>query len=649
MPTIIDSLVVELSLDPAKMTAGQRRAVESLRAMERQAALSARIVSDATGKGLIAFYANVDQHFTQANQHLAQIAAQSRRTGSAVGAGGKEAAAGIATLTTASLAAYAALKALHGLYGSVTSTAAAGASTGRIAQEISGGSGWIQQFSNAAKVSVNANPEAVREDLRTLTLDIEALKSGVWNERFSEMSKGGVNWVTTDTTESLMRKIEDNLAAKSSPSEAAMWATRYGLSRDTGRAARQGSSAVDDQMKRQRAIDLTQDQIKALDRLQSAENAVDLAYQHLWQTITADLSKAGLASALEGLAEFTTYLSHNRLALTAVEVGIGAVATAITVTLITALLRLAAVLGLPALKILGGLSRPLALLGMGGAGAMAAGAAGLFLPDSMMPAGGVEARKGAWDAARGWMKGLVTGGGGASAGRVPTGGPGTGIGHVASQADRIAYARAYAISKGINPDAVVATMAGEGLGNYTGDHGTSFGDFQLHVGGGSMGDLAAAAGINIRDPNTWQAQHRFAIDQMAANRRKGADWYAGQWHGAPGWAAASFSSGGKGISPESIALGEQQAQSLSSQLRDRLSLPSAADEAELERRMDAGAGNRASRARARSANNSTINNRQISVGDVTVHTQATDANGIAQDLGGAIRRSVVNQANTGLV
>lgn len=120
---------------------------------------------------------------------------------------------------------------------------------------------------------------------------------------------------------------------------------------------------------------------------------------------------------------------------------------------------------------------------------------------------------------------------------------GVGVGHAAPKAERVAFARDYAKSKGINPDAVVATMAGEGLNIYTGDGGTSFGDFQLHVGGG-MGDEAVAAGINIRDPKTWKEQTQFAIDQMAANRDRGAEWYAGQWHGAPAWAARAFAQAG---------------------------------------------------------------------------------------------------------
>jgi hypothetical protein len=119
---------------------------------------------------------------------------------------------------------------------------------------------------------------------------------------------------------------------------------------------------------------------------------------------------------------------------------------------------------------------------------------------------------------------------------------GTGVGHVAPRAERAAFIRQYARSKGLNPDAVLATAAGEGLNVFTGDKGTSFGDFQLHVGGG-MGDAAVKAGINIRDPNAWKTADTFAIDQMAAHRGDPA-WFASQWHGAPAWAANSYSAGG---------------------------------------------------------------------------------------------------------
>jgi hypothetical protein len=118
---------------------------------------------------------------------------------------------------------------------------------------------------------------------------------------------------------------------------------------------------------------------------------------------------------------------------------------------------------------------------------------------------------------------------------------GTGTGHVASKEERIAYYRQKAKELGLNPDAVIATVANEGLNTYVGDSGKSFGDFQLFTGGG-MGNQAEQAGINIRDPNTWKQQADFAMGEMAKHKGDAA-WFGSQWHGprnfAP-WAVQNF-------------------------------------------------------------------------------------------------------------
>ena len=118
----------------------------------------------------------------------------------------------------------------------------------------------------------------------------------------------------------------------------------------------------------------------------------------------------------------------------------------------------------------------------------------------------------------------------------------TGIGHIAPKSERIAYYTDLAKQFGLNPDAIIMTIDKEGLHNYTGDNGKSFGDFQLFTGGG-MGNLALDAGINVRDPKTWKQQAQFAMQQMAAHKGD-ANWFGSQWHGprnfAP-WAVNNFS------------------------------------------------------------------------------------------------------------
>ena len=116
------------------------------------------------------------------------------------------------------------------------------------------------------------------------------------------------------------------------------------------------------------------------------------------------------------------------------------------------------------------------------------------------------------------------GGGGTWNGGTLAIGSGTGIGHTASQTERAAFIRAYAAHIGIDPNTALRVAQSEGFYQFSGDHGTSFGDFQMHVGGG-LGDRLRRMGINPADPHSWMQSDKVALDIA---RREG--WSA--WHGA---------------------------------------------------------------------------------------------------------------------
>jgi hypothetical protein len=113
--------------------------------------------------------------------------------------------------------------------------------------------------------------------------------------------------------------------------------------------------------------------------------------------------------------------------------------------------------------------------------------------------------------------------------------------------DTEAYIRAAAKARGIDPDIAVRVAKSEGLNSYVGDKGTSFGPFQLHyknnIPGLSLGGLGDVftkqTGLDARDPSTVKQQIDFALDQAA----KGG-W--GPWHGWRGPANAGIAAlGGK--------------------------------------------------------------------------------------------------------
>ncbi len=103
----------------------------------------------------------------------------------------------------------------------------------------------------------------------------------------------------------------------------------------------------------------------------------------------------------------------------------------------------------------------------------------------------------------------------------------------ASKAQVAAYIRHAFAAQGIDPSVALRIAQSEGLNRYMGDHGTSFGAFQLHYGGsgirgmnsGGLGDrFTAETGKDARDPTTWREQIDFAAKTAL---REG--W--GAWHG----------------------------------------------------------------------------------------------------------------------
>jgi hypothetical protein len=135
--------------------------------------------------------------------------------------------------------------------------------------------------------------------------------------------------------------------------------------------------------------------------------------------------------------------------------------------------------------------------------------------------------------------GRVGGGGGESAGRrglaqrlgMDSGGtPGvaSGRGKVGKGGDprgMEAAIRESAVKYGVDPDTAVAVAKSEGLANYTGDGGTSFGAFQLHTGGGLGDTFKNETGLDPRDPKNERAM----IDWTLKNANK-TGW--GPYHGA---------------------------------------------------------------------------------------------------------------------
>src|ERR1700687_5545371 len=110
MPTIIDSLIVTLGLDPTQFTQGQKRAIQSLQQTATQAQTQANSIQ-ASGGQLANFYSGLQRPLQQTHQGLIGLGAQAQRTGSTVAAAGRVGATGFTNMASSALAAYGALQA----------------------------------------------------------------------------------------------------------------------------------------------------------------------------------------------------------------------------------------------------------------------------------------------------------------------------------------------------------------------------------------------------------------------------------------------------------------------------------------------------------------------------------------------------------
>lgn len=196
----------------------------------------------------------------------------------------------------------------------------------------------------------------------------------------------------------------------------------------------------------------------------------------------------------------------------------------------------------------------------------------------------------------------------ASNARSPDTGGGPGRGTLAEQE---AYIRKAATARGINPDVAVKVWESEGKHGVgtalqsnvirrDGSREESYGPFQLFMGKGGLGNkFIKDTGQDPRDPSTWHKQVDFSLDEAA----KGG-W--GPWHGWKGHPRAGLPApGGAPGAAMNAAPGRQGANQSGGQ--------------------------------------------QITIGEIKINTQATDAEGIARELPEALRRAnFAASANYGL-
>lgn len=392
MPTIIDSLVVELGLDPSKFSSEERRAVRDLQGLEKQAAQTSANFNRQLSTGLAQLFSGMRQQaqqstsqvqgqtrtigglfgllnrqHAQASQGMAAAAASARRSGQQISQAGQQGAYGLNAMTTAGLAAYASLKSLNGMLQSTREVAEKTSQTMRQSMAAGMGVAGITRFSAvalAAQATTGASPAAAEAEMAELQQALNRSREmGTWDERFTRMLQTLPPGVLKPGDYNLpIDELLDKLAVslQSRPVDARItWARSQGfdaLSHYLALPTERRRTSTQDAMKRAPTPAEALELDKLREQLTIAEQSVD----GLWRAIVTNLAKSGLTDAIEGLGSLLQYLKDNKTALDALTVGVVAFTAAMAAVSVRTIFRF---LGM--------------LTGVGagaGAGAVAAGA-----------------------------------------------------------------------------------------------------------------------------------------------------------------------------------------------------------------------------------------------------------------------------------
>ncbi len=342
MPTIIDSLIVTLRLDPSNFTEGQRRAAENLRQLEAAAQRTGERVEQ-SGHGVVSFFRTLESPISGLRQkfetlalstvrpqrNLADLASQGRRTGASIEAGATTGAAGLRVLGIAGLGAFAAITALDKAMSAASDSAknVFGAAVGAAAAGVP-----IGQFTSISQALLNRGnvPEAETQGLLGQLRSAQVQASiGNFQQAFAlnnEFAKMGVqaNAFTSTPEETLFaiaRRFHEVSADVASGYAASigMSATLAQALHDLGDAGLRG--AVD--AERHRAM-TDADSASARD-LTGAQNELDTSWRNLSRRIWDDLDP-GIAKFDRALSKVLDTLSGSWVIQKILGLGAGLVA-----------------------------------------------------------------------------------------------------------------------------------------------------------------------------------------------------------------------------------------------------------------------------------------------------------------------------------
>ena len=333
MPTVIDSLIVSLSLDPSGFTEGQRKAADSIRQMETAANRSGKNIEDSVGHGVVSFFRSLEAPFQaarrqfeqlavstaptgNAQQNLVSLGTQARRTGESVESGALAGAAGLRVLGFAGVVALGTIAALNKGISGLTGVARGVFSQGIGAQASGLPIGGFTAISQALYRSQNVPQEDTQNFLSNLGQLLTGVKQGR-PEDIQEFAQLQVPFALAGVPLDLNASPEETLNrlalsfSKLTPAERIRAGVAVGMSPTMAAGVGAAGAGLPASIAAAQRTAVTDQDKSASDELIAAQNKLDTSWQKLTRTIALDLDPAitnlftGLDTLLSGKEDWS--------------------------------------------------------------------------------------------------------------------------------------------------------------------------------------------------------------------------------------------------------------------------------------------------------------------------------------------------------
>ena len=292
---IVDSLIVTLGLDTRKFDAAQKRTTDSLGKMKTESNASAKSVGEHWTKAQ-AILAAVGGPVETAQKHLRDLSSQAGRTGGAVRAGALAGTDALMAMGAAAAEALAPLALLYKLAKMTLKDAPATANVARAAANMGVPTPWLSSYTQAAKITADANPAAVTSELGSFNqalVNARLTSAGAHSPVMIALGRLGIQ--TQDANRNpvplsaIMPQIQAKLHGMSGP-DRTKWANQLGLSSLNNVFAAATEAQFAHTMAETRLTAETNQQAKAAKQLTMEENKLSVAVDNLTRIVELDLT-----------------------------------------------------------------------------------------------------------------------------------------------------------------------------------------------------------------------------------------------------------------------------------------------------------------------------------------------------------------------